>query len=113
MKSGTLLDSTQTIPKKLHQEITEHLPEKQLSDLTIRYYNSLEDVGHEFFNEKILPACIDNPLVCYLEPFISYGQLGETLILSQNGLVVYDNEENPMCTETGPFWFVTVKDSDS
>lgn len=109
MKTGTLLDSTNKIPGLLSEQIKKHFPDKELNDLTIRYYESVSDVGYEYFQEKVLPTCNDDPVVKYLEPFISYIKLGEALALSQEGIVVYDNQENNKCTETGPFWFVTAK----
>lgn len=109
MKAGTLLDPTTEIPDRLREQIKNHFPGQGLSELTIRYYESVEDVGYEYFTEKVLPTCNNDPAVRYLEPFISYIQLGEALVLSQEGIVVYESQENDTCTEKGPFWFVTAK----
>ena len=109
MKTGTLLDLTQEIPSRLSEEIKKYFPDKELRDLTIRYYVSVEDVGYEYFTEKVKRACNNDPDVQYLESFISFVQLGEALILSKEGIVVYDNNGSDRCTETGPFWFVTPK----
>ncbi|NWF60520.1 MAG: hypothetical protein HXY43_14965 [Fischerella sp.] len=109
MKTGTLLDPTTKIPSYLSEQIKKHFPDKDLNDLTIRYYESVEDVGYEYFQEKVLPTCNYDPAVKYLEPFIFYIKLGEALTLSKEGIVVYEIEENNKCTETGPFWFVAAK----
>jgi hypothetical protein len=109
MKSGTLLDRTQEIPSRLQEEIHKKFPDQDLNELTIRYYESVEDVGYEYFTEKVLPTSDDEAAVRYLEPFISFVCLGEAIILSQEGLIVYDTNDHNRCTETGPFWLVTAK----
>lgn len=106
MPLGTQLDPTQIIPDRLQEAIQHHFPDQQVSDLTIRYYETVGDVGFEYFKESILPLCHDHPIVQSLEPFISFINLGEALILAQDGVVVYANNH----TETGPFWFVTPKE---
>ncbi|OKH26156.1 hypothetical protein NIES593_03535 [Hydrococcus rivularis NIES-593] len=109
MKTGTLLNPTAEVPSRLREEIQKHFPGREISDLSIRYYESVEDVGYEYFTQKVLSACQDLEAVRYLEPFISFVCLGEALILSEEGIVVYDTDENDRCTETGPFWLVTAK----
>lgn len=109
MKSGTLIDRTQEIPSRLQEEIQKKFPDKDLNELTIRYYQSVEDVGYEYFSEKILSTSNDKAAVRYLEPFVSFICLGEAIVLSQEGLVVYDTSDRNCCTETGPFWLVTAK----
>lgn len=109
MKTGTLLNPTAEVPSRLREEIQKNFPVRELSDLSIRYYESVEDVGYEYFTQKVLPACHDLATVRELEPFISFVRLGEALILSREGIVVYDTDDNDRCTETGPFWFVTVQ----
>jgi hypothetical protein len=54
MKSGTLLNPTQEIPSRLQEEIHKKFPHKNSNELTIRYYESVEDVGYEYFTEKVL-----------------------------------------------------------
>lgn len=97
---------TQEIPRSIQQEIHKYFPGRALSELTIRYYESVEDVGYEYFRQKVLPACEDRSVVAYLEPFISFVRLGEALILSQQGQLFYETDGNDASTETGPFWFV-------
>lgn len=110
MKSGTLLSPDRPLPEFLRSAIQERFPGKAIDDLSIRYYESVEDVGWEYFNDQVLPACSDEPVVRYLGPFISYVRLGEALVLDrQDGLVVYDTDRDVPCTETGPFWLVTPK----
>ncbi|AKE62729.1 hypothetical protein MYAER_0367 [Microcystis aeruginosa NIES-2549] len=110
MKSATLLSPDRPLPEFLWSAIRERFPGKAIDDLGIRYYESVEDVGWEYFNERVLPACSDEPVVRYLGPFISYVRLGEALVLDrQDGLVVYDTDRDVPCTETGPFWWVTPK----
>ena len=110
MKSGILLSPDRPLPEFLWSAIRERFPGKAIDDLGIRYYESVEDVGWEYFNERVLPACSDEPVVRYLGPFISYVRLGEALVLDrQDGLVVYDTDRDVPCTETGPFWWVTPK----
>ncbi|CAO5035983.1 SMI1/KNR4 family protein [Microcystis aeruginosa] len=110
MKSATLLSRDRPLPEFLWSAIRERFPGKAIDDLSIRYYESVEDVGWEYFNERVLPACSDEPVVRYLSPFISYVRLGEALVLDrQDGLVVYDTDRDVPCTETGPFWWVTPK----
>ncbi|GCL46156.1 hypothetical protein NIES3806_09980 [Microcystis aeruginosa NIES-3806] len=110
MKSATLLSRDRPLPEFLWSAIRERFPGKAIDDLGIRYYESVEDVGWEYFNERVLPACSDEPVVRYLGPFISYVRLGEALVLDrQDGLVVYDTDRDVPCTETGPFWWVTPK----
>jgi hypothetical protein len=71
---------------------------------------SVEDVGYEYFNDRVLPSCSDEPVVRYLVPFISYVRLGEALVLDrQDSLVVYESDRDVPCTETGLFWLVTPK----
>ena len=57
MKTKTLLTSRQNIPIQLQQEITRHFPGKPLNELTIRYYETVEDVGKEYFTKTVLSAC--------------------------------------------------------
>jgi hypothetical protein len=110
MKTGTLHEPTQTLPALLQEQIQKNFPDQALSDLSIKYYESVADVGYEYFTQTVLPKCEQDPDVEYLESFISFPRLGEALILSQAGTVVYDNDScNDKCTETGPFWFVTLK----
>ncbi len=110
MKTGTVVRSTQTLPESIQEKIRQAFPDKDLSDLVIRYYNTIEDVGYEYFVEKVLPNCIHSPTVQYLEPFISFTLLGETLILSDaESVVIYDSNHDDSCTETGPFWLVAPK----
>ncbi|MCA2719725.1 MULTISPECIES: hypothetical protein [Microcystis] len=110
MKSGILLSPDRPLPEFLRSAIQDRFPGKVIDDLSIRYYESVEDVGWEYFNERVLPACSDEPVVRYLGPFISYVRLGEALVLDrQDGLVVYDTDRDVPCTETGPFWLVTPK----
>lgn len=99
---------TQKIPRSIQQEIQNYFPDRSLSELTIRYYESVEDVGYEYFRHKVLPACSDRSVVSYLEPFISFVRLGEALILSQEGQLIYATDGNDASTETGPFWLVTA-----
>jgi hypothetical protein len=108
MKTGTLLDPTKEIPSRLSEQIKKNFPAQELSDLKIRYYESVEDVGYEYFTQTVLPICGNHAAVRDLEPFISFMRLGESLILSQEGIVIYASEENDICTECGPFWFVTA-----
>ncbi|BCU14446.1 MULTISPECIES: hypothetical protein [Microcystis] len=110
MKSATLLSPDRPLPEFLRSAIQERFPGKAIDDLSIRYYESVEDVGYEYFNDRVLPSCSDEPVVRYLGPFISYVRLGEALVLDrQEGLVVYETERDVPCTETGPFWLVTPK----
>ncbi len=110
MKSGILLSPDRPLPEFLRSAIQDRFPGKVIDDLSIRYYESVEDVGWEYFNERVLPACSDEPVVRYLGPFISCVRLGEALVLDrQDGLVVYDTDRDVPCTETGPFWLVTPK----
>ena len=110
MKSETLSTSSQAIPDRLQEAMQNRFPGIAMADLTIRYYESVEDVGYEYFTETVLPACDDKQIVERLAPFISYVQLGESLVLEQKeGLVVYDSNGDDRCTETGPFWLVTPK----
>lgn len=110
MKSGVLLSPTQTLPERLQQAIHKRFPGKGIQDLSIRYYESVEDVGYEFYMETVLPPCPDARPAHYLAPFISFVRLGEALILDRNdGLLVYETDQDDLCTETGPFWFVTPK----
>ncbi|HIK56204.1 MAG TPA: hypothetical protein IGS37_13705 [Synechococcales cyanobacterium M55_K2018_004] len=112
MKSNTLLDTSQAIPERLQQKLDQLFPGKPLSDLIIRYYSSVEDVGREYFAETVLSACGNRPAAHFLEPFISFVGLGEAVILAQKGTVIYDTDhDNDSCTETGPFWFVRTRDS--
>jgi hypothetical protein len=108
IKTPTRLNLTREIPRSIQQEIQNYFPGRSLSELTIRYYDSVEDVGYEYFRQKVLPACSDRSVVGYLEPFISFVRLGEALILSQEGQLFYETDGNDVSTETGPFWFVTV-----
>lgn len=108
MKSGTLLSPGQILPDRLRKAIRSRFPDRTLDRLNIRYYDSVEDVGYEYFHETVLPACNDARSVHYLAPFISFVRLGEALILDrEDGLVVYEIDGDDLCTETGPFWFVT------
>ncbi len=110
MKSGVLLSPTQTFPDRLQEAIQARFPGKDIQDLTIRYYESVEDVGYEFYMETVLPTCTDAQPVHYLAPFISFVRLGEALVLDrEDGLLVYETDRDDLCTETGPFWFVTLK----
>jgi hypothetical protein len=100
MKTGTLVRSTQTLPESIQEKIRQAFPDQELSDLVIRYYNTIEDVGYEYFVEKVLPSCTHSPTVQYLEPFISFTLLGETLILSDTeSIVIYDSNHDDSCTE--------------
>jgi hypothetical protein len=109
MKSSTLLDLSQALPERLKQQLDQQFPGRPLSDLIIRYYRSVEDVGHEFFTETVLTDCGNRPAAHFLEPFISFVGLGEAVILSQQGTVIYDTDHGNSCTETGPFWFVKTR----
>ncbi|HEY9646329.1 MAG TPA: hypothetical protein V6C88_08175 [Chroococcidiopsis sp.] len=110
MKSETLSTSSQTMPDRLQEAIRNRFPGTAMEDLTIRYYDSVEDVGYEYFTETVLSACEDNQALQRLAPFISYVQLGESLVLEQKeGLVVYDSNGDDRFTEVGPFWLVTPK----
>lgn len=110
MKSGVLLSPTQTLPEHLQKAIQNRFPGKDIQDLSIRYYESVEDVGYEFYMETVLPTCTDARPAHYLAPFISFVRLGEALILDRDdGLLVYETDQDDLCTETGPFWFVTPK----
>lgn len=110
MKVGTLLAPHQAIPDRLLEAIQMKFPDKRLSDLTIRYYESVEDVGYEYYMQKVLPTCTPATAAHYLAPFISYTRLGEALVLDQpEGLVVYETEKGDRCTETGPFWLATPR----
>lgn len=110
MKTGTLISSTQFIPENVQQKLQQTFPNKEFSDLVIRYYDSVEDVGYEYFVNTVLPTCIHSPTVQFLEPFISFVRLGEALILADSeSVVIYDANHDDRCTETGPFWFVTPK----
>lgn len=110
MKSDTVLDLSKPIPERLKQQLDQHFPGKSLNDFVIRYYCSVEEVGHEFFTETVLTDCGNRPAAHFLEPFISFVSLGEAVILSQRGTVIYDTNHGNSCTETGPFWFVKTKD---
>jgi hypothetical protein len=108
MKVGTLVAPNQTLPQHVFTAIHRRFPDRTLADLIIRYYACVEDVGYEFYVEKVLPTCCPSAAVHYLAPFISYVRLGEALILDrEDGLVVYESDGNDCCTETGPFWFIT------
>ena len=110
MKSGTLLSPDRPLPEFLRSAIQDRFPGKAIDDLSIRYYESVEDVGYEYFNDRVLPSCSDEPVVRYLVPFISYVRLGEALVLDrQDSLVVYESDRDVPCTETGLFWLVTPK----
>ncbi len=110
MKLGTLLSPAETLPYRLREAIQTHFPGKDVADLDIRYYESVEDVGYEYFTEKVLPTCNHNRSVQYLAPFVSYIRLGEALVLDQKDTVlVYDIDRDDHCTETGPFWLLTSK----
>ncbi|MBL1178589.1 hypothetical protein [Pantanalinema sp. GBBB05] len=109
MLPTTANDAAQTIPQSVLEKIHQHFPDRQLKELTIRYYEDVRDVGYEYFMNTVLPVCHHSDLVQYLEPFISFVNLGETLVLARQGLVIYDNEQRGECTETGPFWFVSLE----
>lgn len=110
MKPGTLLSPAQAIPQRLQEAIRARFPDQEIRDLTIRYYESVEDLGYEYFTETVLGACHNDPAVQYLAPFISHIRLGEALILDrEDWVVVYETDENDLCTETGPFWLVMPK----
>lgn len=110
MKSETLSTSSQTIPDRLQEAIQNRFPGIAMENLAIRYYQSVEDVGYEYFTETVLLTCKNNQAIQRLAPFISYTQLGESLVLEQkDGLIVYDSNGGDRCTETGPFWLVTPK----
>ncbi|WP_013324452.1 hypothetical protein [Gloeothece verrucosa] len=110
MKAPPLIKSNPEIPLHRQGEIRQHFPNQAWNELTIRYYDSVEDVGYEYYTQKVLSACHQDESVRYLEPFISFVRLGESLILSEDGCVIYDNEKNDdSCTETGPFWWITAK----
>lgn len=109
MKTGTLVTPTQPIPTRLQEALHTYFPDKTLSELTIRYYANVEDVGYEYFMETVLPTCNNGAAVHYLAPFISFVRLGEARILDGEGTVIYETDENDFCTETGPFWYVTPK----
>lgn len=110
MRAETVHHLTQAIPQSVLEKIRQHFPDRLFSELTIRYYDDVRDVGYEYFMNTVLPACHQSDLVQYLEPFISFVNLGEALILTQQGIVVYDNTGRGECTETGPFWFITPKE---
>jgi len=110
MKAGLLLDPTAELPDRLREQIAKNFLNQPIDQLTIRYYDAVEDVGYEYFVNQILLAFGHNPMLTCLEPFISYQQLGEALVLASGGLVVYDSNGSDQCTETGPFWLVTTKD---
>lgn len=110
MKLGTRLDPNQTMPDRLQEEIHKRFPDRQLSDLSIRYYENVADVGYEYFKGSVLPISHNHASVRCLEPFIAFISLGEAIILAQEGAVIYDSDRNNGCTETGPFWFVTTKE---
>lgn len=109
MKTGTLLTPTQPIPTRLQEALQTHFPDTAVSDLSIRYYADVEDVGYEYFVETVLPTCHDRSAVHYLAPFISFVRLGEARIMDGDGIVVYETNGNDSCTETGPFWYVLPK----
>ncbi|WP_416669889.1 hypothetical protein [Egbenema bharatensis] len=110
METGTLVSSTQSLPATIQQRIQEAFPNKAFSDLVIRYYNTIEEVGYQYFVEKVLPSCIYSPTVEYLEPFIAFTLLGESLVLADSeSMVFYDTNNDDSCTETGPFWLVSPK----
>lgn len=111
MKTGLLLDPTAKLPDRLQAQITKNFLNQPADQLTIRYYEAVEDVGYEYFVSQVLPVCGHNPVIECLEPFISYQQLGEALVLASGGFVVYDSNGGDQCTETGPFWLVTTKDA--
>lgn len=114
MRVGTQVLPSQTLPDRLVKAIQAKFPKMEIHELRIRHYRSVEDVGYEYYIERILPSCQDCSAVHYLAPFISYIRLGEALVLDTDqdkGLVVYESDENDRCTETGPFWLVTTKSS--
>jgi len=114
MKPGTLISSAKALPDHLQQKIKQKFPNKEFSDLAIRYYDSIEDVGYEYFLTKVLPNCVHAPTVQYLEPFISFTRLGEMLVLdTPESAVVYDTNNCDNCTETGPFWWVTLPSNEA
>lgn len=93
MKSATSSSPDRPMPEFLRSAVRERFPGKAIDDLSIRYYESVEDVGCEYFNDRVLLACSDEPVVRYLGPFISYVCLGEALVLDrQDGLVVYETD---------------------
>ncbi|MGI0488041.1 hypothetical protein ACN4EK_21590 [Pantanalinema rosaneae CENA516] len=110
MQSETAHDLTQTIPQPVVEKIHQRFPDRPFSELTIRYYDDVRDVGYEYFVNTVLPACRQSDLVQYLEPFISFVNLGEALILTRQGIVVYDHTCRGECTETGPFWFIAPRE---
>lgn len=110
MKRGTVIDAKQTLPERLLNAIHRRFPDKTVDDLSIRYYNNVKDVGYEFYMEQVLPGCMNDSAIHYIAPFISYVRLGEALILdNEDGIVVYESDENDCCTETGPFWLIMPK----
>jgi hypothetical protein len=114
MKADTTVRSTEAIPERFRQKIREAFPNANFSDLVIRYYDSVEDVGYEYFSENVVPSCIHARTVQYLEPFISFARLGKALLLeTPESTVIYDTDHNDTCTEKGPFWFVMLKSQQS
>lgn len=110
MKLGTVIDDTQSIPEELNTQILQKFPNHPLSDLLIRYFDTVEDLGYEYFINIVLPTCANARAVKYLEPFISFTRLGEALVLENfQTAFVYDATNGDRCTETGPFWLVTLK----
>lgn len=110
MKVGTLLTPSDVIPERLREGIQAHYPDCSFNQLTVRYYANVEDVGYEYFMNQVVPNCHNRAAVHYLAPFISFVRLGETLVLDQNNVVIYDMDDGDSCTETGPFWLVTSKE---
>jgi hypothetical protein len=109
MQTGTVVNPTQPLPQPVQEEIQRRFPNTPPSELSIRYYENVRDVGYEYFIQTVLPACQNEATVRVVEPFISFMQLGEHLILSGKVSVVYDTNNGDQCTETGPFWLITTK----
>lgn len=110
MKVGTLLTPNDVIPQSLQEGIQAHYPSYSFDQLTVRYYANVEDVGYEYFMNQVVPNCHNRAAIHYLAPFISFVRLGETLVLDQDTVVIYDTNDGDPCTETGPFWLVTLKE---
>jgi hypothetical protein len=109
MQTGTILNPTQPLPQPVQEEIQRSFPNTPLSELSIRYYENVGDVGYEYFIQTVLPTCHNQATVRSVEPFISFIQLGEHLIVSGKGCLVYDTNNGDKCTEAGPFWVITAK----
>jgi hypothetical protein len=91
MNSDTLTNLAQSLPEHAKQKINDAFPHQTLSDLDVRYYNSVEEVGYDYFFNTVLSSCVDSSVIQSLEPFISFTRLGESLALDTAGtIVIYD-----------------------